>query len=129
MGSLRRQGPRAWLYTIGINLALNEVRRRRRWHPWERMSEPAWANEADPDLWRAIASLEPRQRAALLLNVPPSVIPAAIERTDLGAAGDRPSRLGERGIDIHRRAAMSRPSAVIGLAALLAILLTAAGVS
>lgn len=59
---------RAWLYTIGIRLALNEVRRRRRL-PFRARDEGSWAMAIDPDLWSALASLERRQRAALLLNV------------------------------------------------------------
>ena len=61
--------PRAWLYTIGIRLALNELRRRRRaWvrHPAE--PDASWALEVDPDLWRCLSTLEPRQRSALLLS-------------------------------------------------------------
>jgi RNA polymerase sigma-70 factor, ECF subfamily len=61
--------PRAWLYTIGINLALSELRRRRRWRRRTPVAEPTWAMRVDPDLWQAIAELEPPQRAALLLNV------------------------------------------------------------
>ena len=62
---------RAWLFTIGIRLALNEKRRRTRLQRWLRRSEaPAtWAIEADPDLWQALEQLEPRHRAALILNV------------------------------------------------------------
>lgn len=60
---------RGWLYTIGINLAISELRRRqRRWHR-RRTTEPTWALRVDPDLWQAIAELEAPQRAALLLNV------------------------------------------------------------
>lgn len=62
---------RAWLFTIGIRLALNEARRRTRMQRWLRRSEGSatWAIETDPDLWQALAELEPRHRAALILNV------------------------------------------------------------
>lgn len=62
--------PRAWLFTIGIRLALNEIRRRHRWRQWvqSRPSE-VWALETDPDLWVALSRLDRRHRAALVLNV------------------------------------------------------------
>jgi RNA polymerase sigma-70 factor (ECF subfamily) len=58
---------RAWLYTIGIRLALNELRRRRHLVALSDASEPEWAMSSEPDLWLALAQLEPRQRAALVL--------------------------------------------------------------
>jgi RNA polymerase sigma factor (sigma-70 family) len=61
--------PRAWLYTIGINLAVSELRRRSRWRRRAREIDPEWAMAVDPDLWRAIGDLEVRHRAALMLNV------------------------------------------------------------
>jgi RNA polymerase sigma factor (sigma-70 family) len=59
-----------WLATVGIRLAIDEVRRRRRWG-FLRLHEAdaSWALETDPDLWLAISSLEPAPRAALLLTV------------------------------------------------------------
>jgi RNA polymerase sigma-70 factor (ECF subfamily) len=61
--------PRAWLYTIGIRLALNELRRRRRvWSRSGDVSEATWAMRIDPDLWSALAELDPRHRAALVLT-------------------------------------------------------------
>ena len=60
---------RGWLYTIGINLAISELRRRWRWRGRAPTAEPTWVMEVDPDLWRAIADLDRRHRAALLLNV------------------------------------------------------------
>ena len=62
---------RAWLFTIGIRLALNEVRRRARWQEWLHPSEvpAAWAIETDPDLWEALGRLDKRHRAALILHV------------------------------------------------------------
>lgn len=61
---------RAWLYTIALRLAFNQLRGRRRWLAAVRRVEPRpWADPSDPDLWAAIRGLEPRTRAALLLNV------------------------------------------------------------
>jgi len=60
---------RAWLYTIGLRLAFNELRRRKRTAAWTPHDEPSWAMQTDPDLWLALGHLEPRQRAALLLSV------------------------------------------------------------
>jgi RNA polymerase sigma factor (sigma-70 family) len=60
---------RAWLYTIALRLAFNELRRRRRSRSSNNAVEPSWAMETDPDLWLAIGQLEPQQRAALLLNI------------------------------------------------------------
>ncbi len=59
---------RAWLYTIGLRLAFNELRRRKRTAAWTPHDEPSWAMHTDPDLWIALGLLEPRQRAALLLS-------------------------------------------------------------
>jgi RNA polymerase sigma-70 factor (ECF subfamily) len=59
---------RAWLYTIGIRLAFNELRRRRRASLLSTDAEPAWAMDVDPDLWLAIGQLDPQHRAALLLH-------------------------------------------------------------
>ena len=60
--------PRGWLYTIGLRLAFNELRRRRRLVPLSGEGEPEWAMASQPDLWLALAQLEPQQRAALILN-------------------------------------------------------------
>jgi RNA polymerase sigma-70 factor, ECF subfamily len=59
-----------WLATVGIRLAIDEVRRRRRW-AFLRLDETnaRWAIEIDPDLWRAIQRLPGPSRAALLLTV------------------------------------------------------------
>ena len=60
---------RAWLYTIGLRLAFNELRRRRRTAPADPARiEPSWAMTSDPDLWIALGDLDPRHRAALLLS-------------------------------------------------------------
>ena len=61
---------RAWLYTIALRLAFNQLRRRRRWLGILGRAEPAsWTDRSDPDLWAALQGLDPRTRAALLLNV------------------------------------------------------------
>ncbi len=61
---------RAWLYTIALRLAFNQVRRRRRWLGILGRAEPApWTDRSDPDLWDALRRLDGRTRAALLLNV------------------------------------------------------------
>jgi RNA polymerase sigma-70 factor, ECF subfamily len=60
---------RAWLYTIALRLAFNQLRRRRRWLGILGRAEPApWTDRSDPDLWAALQGLDPRTRAALLLN-------------------------------------------------------------
>jgi RNA polymerase sigma-70 factor (ECF subfamily) len=59
-----------WLAAVGIRLAIDEMRRRRRWGFLQlRETDAAWAMNTDPDLWRAISGLEPAVRAALLLTV------------------------------------------------------------
>ncbi len=62
--------PHAWLYTIGLRLALNERKRRMRWSALlgRHRSEPATVTTADPDLHRALARLPRQQRAALMLS-------------------------------------------------------------
>jgi RNA polymerase sigma-70 factor (ECF subfamily) len=62
--------PRAWIFTIGTRLALNELRRRRRWSILT-TSEPAGLIEtsSDPDLWAALGALDRNERAALVLSV------------------------------------------------------------
>lgn len=59
-----------WLSVVGVRLALNERRRRRRWGFLPvRETDATWAMETDPDLWRALAVLDRRTRAALVLTV------------------------------------------------------------
>lgn len=60
---------RAWLYTIGLRLAFNELRRRRRWIFARPMATDSFQPSLEPDLWAAIGALEPRHRAALVLHV------------------------------------------------------------
>jgi RNA polymerase sigma-70 factor (ECF subfamily) len=62
---------RAWLHTIALRLAFNQLRRRRLWNRWRRpvSAMPEWVDPERVDLWRALGDLPPRQRAALLLNV------------------------------------------------------------
>jgi len=62
--------PRGWLYTIGLRLAFNRLRSRRRWIQAIRRLEPRpWDGGSDPDLWQALRALDPRVRAAVLLQV------------------------------------------------------------
>jgi RNA polymerase sigma-70 factor, ECF subfamily len=61
---------RAWLYTIGLRLAFNHRRSRRRWLAVVgRIEARPWTDPSDPDLWAAIRTLDARTRTALLLNV------------------------------------------------------------
>jgi RNA polymerase sigma-70 factor, ECF subfamily len=62
---------RAWLHTIGLRVAFNHLRRRRLWVRWiaGQRDPPTWVVPDRVDLWRALGTLGPRQRAALLLNV------------------------------------------------------------
>jgi RNA polymerase sigma factor (sigma-70 family) len=60
---------RAWLYTIGLRLALNELRRRERLAALAPDAEPSWAMSSQPDLWIALERLDPRMRAALVLSI------------------------------------------------------------
>jgi RNA polymerase sigma factor (sigma-70 family) len=59
-----------WCATVGIRLAIDEIRRRRRWGFLRlRETDAEWAMTADPDLWKALSTLQPAARAALLLTV------------------------------------------------------------
>jgi len=61
---------RAWLYTIGLRLAINERRRRIRLARFLSRSEPETSVIAvDPDLWQALGTLDRRTRAAIVLSV------------------------------------------------------------
>jgi RNA polymerase sigma-70 factor (ECF subfamily) len=60
----------AWLAVVGVRLAIDERRRRRRWGLIPiRETDQEWAMTVDPDLWRAMADLDRRTRAALVLTV------------------------------------------------------------
>jgi RNA polymerase sigma-70 factor, ECF subfamily len=60
---------RAWLYTIGLRLAFNHLRGRRRWLAAIKRIEPRpWHDPVDPDLWAALSALDAPTRAALLLS-------------------------------------------------------------
>lgn len=60
---------RRWLATVGTRLAIDELRRRRRWGFLQlHEADSGWAMATDPDLWKAISELEPTVRAALLLT-------------------------------------------------------------
>ncbi len=63
-------GVRRWLATVGVRLAIDERRRRRRWGFFEiREHDATWAMTTDPDLWRALETVDARTRAALVLTV------------------------------------------------------------
>jgi RNA polymerase sigma-70 factor (ECF subfamily) len=59
-----------WLATVGTRLAIDERRRRKRWGflPVEER-HAQWAMDVEPDLWLAIANLDRRTRASLVLTV------------------------------------------------------------
>ena len=72
---------RAWLYTIALRLAFNQLRGRRRWLAAIGRIEPKpWADPSDPDLWAALRTLDVRTRTALLLNVVDGYTQAEIAR-------------------------------------------------
>ncbi len=73
---VRVKSPRAWLYQVATNLALNALKRRRRfaWLPWQAWSErraarpdPAEAVAGRSTLEAALATLPADLRAPLLL--------------------------------------------------------------
>ena len=58
-----------WLSTVGVRLAIDERRRRRRWGFLAlRDTDATWAIDVDPDLWRALRRLDRRTRAAIVLT-------------------------------------------------------------
>lgn len=62
---------RAWLFTIGVRLALNSLRRRRiAWRHFDRLaSADSWQPTERVELWDALAALPAKHRAAILLNL------------------------------------------------------------
>lgn len=67
---LGRDAQARWLATVGIRLAIDERRRRHRWGFLPiREDDATWAINADADLWRALAGLDRRARAALVMTV------------------------------------------------------------
>jgi RNA polymerase sigma-70 factor (ECF subfamily) len=58
-----------WLQVIGVRLALNELRRRRRALATALRAAPAPLVPADLELWEALRRLPRNQRAALVLHV------------------------------------------------------------
>ena len=61
--------PARWLSTVGVRLAIDERRRRRRWGFLDlRETDSTWAIATDPDLWRAMGRLDRRTRAAIVLT-------------------------------------------------------------
>ena len=72
---------RAWLYTIALRLAFNQLRGRRRWLAAIGRIEPRpWRDPSDPDLWAALGTLDARTRSALLLSVLDGYTQAEIAR-------------------------------------------------
>ena len=72
---------RAWLYTIALRLAFNQLRGRRRWlAALDRIEPPTWSDPSDPDLAAALGTLDVRTRSALLLNVVDGYTQAEIAR-------------------------------------------------
>jgi RNA polymerase sigma-70 factor (ECF subfamily) len=72
---------RAWLYTIALRLAFNQLRGRRRWlAAIGRLEAKAWSDPSDPDLWAALTTLDARTRSALLLNLVDGYTQAEIAR-------------------------------------------------
>lgn len=61
--------PERWLSTVAMRLAIDERRRQRRWGFLElQPSDATWALAIDPDLWRALSTLDRRTRAAILMT-------------------------------------------------------------
>lgn len=72
---------RAWLYTIALRLAFNQLRGRRRWLAALGRIEPRpWTDPSDPDLWAALHTINVRTRTALLLNIVDGYTQAEIAR-------------------------------------------------
>lgn len=69
---LRSQGaPNAWVYRVGLNVLRRRLRRaalERHLLARQPPAPPTPAVELDPELWRAVRALPPRQRQALVLR-------------------------------------------------------------
>jgi RNA polymerase sigma-70 factor (ECF subfamily) len=70
-GTLRQDDVGGWLHTVGMRLALDELRRRRRRRPWLVRDADGVAPDstADPDLWTALGKLGRGERAAVVLHL------------------------------------------------------------
>jgi RNA polymerase sigma-70 factor (ECF subfamily) len=61
--------PGRWLATVGVRLAIDERRRRRRWGFLAvQEGDSAWAVATDPDLWQAMSRLDRRTRVAIVMT-------------------------------------------------------------
>jgi len=59
-----------WLAVVGLRLAIDERRRRKRWGFLPiRDSDESWAMNVDPDLWGALETLDRRTRVAIVLTI------------------------------------------------------------
>jgi RNA polymerase sigma-70 factor (ECF subfamily) len=63
--------PRAWLFQIGVRLALNYLRRQAVWNRVRQQlrPQPEVIPSVEPDLWQALGALRPKERTALLFSV------------------------------------------------------------
>lgn len=69
--TIRQDDAPAWLHVVGLRLALNELRRRKRLIRRLRSGEGAVSRDVikDPGLWAALGALSRGERAALILHV------------------------------------------------------------
>ena len=80
------RNPRAWLYRVATNVALNALKRRRRfaWLPWRASDDPRPAPDVaeqvagQSELEAALAGLPPAYRAPLLLYAQYGLSPAEV---------------------------------------------------
>lgn len=95
--------PARWLSTVGIRLAVDERRRRRRWGFFAlREADATWAIAVDPDLWRALGRLDRKTRAAVVLTSLDGYTQAEVARL-LGAPRGTIASLISRGRERLRR--------------------------